>query len=513
MAGSYRYKLSSGQEVEYGDPMLNRGALSGAMFLGQAGNASATDPLLAAAPSPSVPIQRSIDPNLQAAEQHLNTFKAPETAEQIAERKRKQSQGLIDSINTVYDDEVAASRTRGQERVSMDNAVAVLSGLMGGTEAVRTRNAVNEKNDKEVQAINNKRATDLARIYTTISSDADAEAREQAADATRSAEEIVARRSAAQAKALESVKGIAAGGLVDFDSFRSSPQNAKVYEYAVDAAGSEEALRAAFMLNRPQDQIVGTPVRMGNKYVQAYQNPLTGKVKYESLDLPVDLPDTYSSFQKLGDNLVAIPENWDGDTTKLRTIAGSPSTMERLQQQSLLLDIQKKQADLSDSGETTQKAQQKAEALTLAEELRKDDAVGKKSAIGASAAKLVPWGRSLGLQGDRAAFEAKVDTLKANLTLDNLKLLKGAMSDKDLAFLQAVGSSLNTDMSESAFNTELDKIITKLGGIPPYGAVDLSTAQLGAQLQPGEILVKDKATGQIGAIPEGEFDASLYEKQ
>lgn len=33
------------------------------------------------------------------------------------------------------------------------------------------------------------------------------------------------------------------------------------------------------------------------------------------------------------------------------------------------------------------------------------------------------------------------------------------------------------------------------------------------QAQPGEIMVKDKATGQLGYIPENEFDPNIYEKQ
>jgi hypothetical protein len=108
------------------------------------------------------------------------------------------------------------------------------------------------------------------------------------------------------------------------------------------------------------------------------------------------------------------------------------------------------------------KATQKLETLSLARELRKADAVGKGSAVGASVAKFVPFGQSLGLQGNRSAFENRVNTLKSNLTLDNLKLLKGTMSDKDLMFLNSVGSSLTTDMQEKEFDKELDKIITKL---------------------------------------------------
>lgn len=119
-------------------------------------------------------------------------------------------------------------------------------------------------------------------------------------------------------------------------------------------------------------------------------------------------------------------------------------------------------------GATTEKQEQLNNALSIAKELRLDTAVGKSGAVGFALQKFVPFGQSVGLQPNRAAYEARVDTLKANLTLDNLKLLKGAMSDKDLAFLQAVGSSLNTNMSETEFNKELDKVITKLesaGGV------------------------------------------------
>jgi hypothetical protein len=37
-------------------------------------------------------------------------------------------------------------------------------------------------------------------------------------------------------------------------------------------------------------------------------------------------------------------------------------------------------------------------------------------------------------------------------------------------------------------------------------------SQFVSQLRPGEILVRDKASGQIGAIPESEFDPDKYER-
>ena len=127
--------------------------------------------------------------------------------------------------------------------------------------------------------------------------------------------------------------------------------------------------------------------------------------------------------------------------------------------------------------ETAKQQLQQNEALTLARELR-GDSPGKGSAIGASPAKLLPFGQALGLQGNRSAFEARVNTLKSNLTLENLALLKGPMSDKDILFLNSIGSSLNFEMSETQFNSELDRIITKLesaGATPTAGAGGAST--------------------------------------
>jgi hypothetical protein len=139
----------------------------------------------------------------------------------------------------------------------MDNAVSVLSGLTGSTVANNSRGKVLDANAKEEQAINNKRALDLAGVYRQISADAEREAREQLTDATKSAEQILARRQASQTKAIDSIKLMASSGLVDFESFKSSPKNAQVYQYALEAAGgSEDQLAAIFALNRPKETVL-----------------------------------------------------------------------------------------------------------------------------------------------------------------------------------------------------------------------------------------------------------------
>jgi hypothetical protein len=160
-------------------------------------NAAALVPGASAAPVVP-PIQRTIDPAADAATKYLDSFKAPETADQIAERMRQGSQGAIDAINKTFDDQVSANNVIGQERLAQDNAISVLSGLTGSTEAGRTRGATLDRNDKETQAINNERLLKLQSLYTQVSQDARDEALKQREDATADANAIVTRRKEAQ---------------------------------------------------------------------------------------------------------------------------------------------------------------------------------------------------------------------------------------------------------------------------------------------------------------------------
>ena len=82
----------------------------------------------------------------------------------------------------------------------------------------------------------------MGSILRTISKEADDEAREQLQDATRSAEAVVARRKESQARSMENLKLMATSGLVDFDAFKSAPENSKVYQHALDSVDAQRRL-------------------------------------------------------------------------------------------------------------------------------------------------------------------------------------------------------------------------------------------------------------------------------
>lgn len=429
------YQTGTGTPMVIGNPGINPGLAAVGTAGAQANQGINRTVLDGGTPTPT-----------SAAEQFLNTFQAPETREQIVERRRRESQDLIGSINRTYDDEVRRKQEIGQERLSIDNAASVMSGLMGSTPAGESRKKTLDANEQEVQAVNNRRAMELNAVYSDINAAADLEAREQLADATRNAEQIVERRQQTQQKAMDSLKLMAQGGLVDFDSFRSSPQNEKVYNYALEAVGgSEEALKAMFLLNRPQDQIIGTPQRIGNQFMQAYQNPITGKVNYEALDLPIDLPTEYNTFQKLGDNLVAVPDGWDGDTSKLVTVAGQPS-QEDLLRRTLLqeqvtgarLSNEKTSRELSavDTGELTPK--QVSTAIQLSNSLKTHPAYTDMSDI------------STGMQGVRVGLSQKngFGDITAINAFQRMVDPGATVREGDVALLQTASAFIDKTLSD-----------------------------------------------------------------
>lgn len=69
---------------------------------------------------------------------------------------------------------------------------------------------------------------------------------------------------------------------------------------------------------------------------------------------------------------------------------------------------------------------------------------------------------------DAADFVTRFDSLKSLLTLENMGLMKGVLSDSDMKVIQQASASLNRSMTEKEFKKELSKIKgilqSKLGG-------------------------------------------------
>lgn len=106
--------------------------------------------------------------------------------------------------------------------------------------------------------------------------------------------------------------------------------------------------------------------------------------------------------------------------------------------------------------EDTVKIETFTDIARLASELK--DMAGKGIAVGPTAAiSRIPGTKAFD-------YRQKVNQLINTLAAGNLDKLKGAMSDKDIVFLQKINTSLDLGMTEKSFNQELDRIYNNITG-------------------------------------------------
>lgn len=110
-------------------------------------------------------------------------------------------------------------------------------------------------------------------------------------------------------------------------------------------------------------------------------------------------------------------------------------------------------------GETTsfEKAQKAEEIIALIESLENDKSLS--NAVGPISSRLPT------LRGGTADFETKFKTLISKVAIENLNLLKGPMSDKDIQFIKEQAAALNLSMSEKGFREGLETLKTKFENV------------------------------------------------
>ncbi len=473
------------------------------------------------------------------AQSFLDTQAPPKTEEQLVKEKTDASKGLIDSLNGLYDTKLSDQAKTNELNSAETNAQSVLRGLMGSTEAGNRAVAASERGNKANAGILAEKQTALQNIYTKIQTDAKTEAYTQLQNAKVDAKDVLARAEADRTKAVENVKILAGAG---FDLSSIKANDPETYKGLVQKVGGEDKLNALFVINRPKNDVVGTPIRVGDHYVQMYKNPLTGAVTAENVKLPDGLPDVYSKFETIKDAagnqvLVAIPDNWDGDVSKLKKVGGgstgtdTPTTYvaganpvvdswaNRIQNGSAkLTDIPASQVALRNSvsvaldamgntadGKPTTTELGKAALSTAKGLLEKFNAGKGTSAVGKSGI-LGSFGYGLIPGTDRANFLTDLNSLKSQLALDGVKYLKGqgAVSDSERALLAQATTKLNAAQSEDEFKKTLEDIINKLSG-PSSSS---QTAGTVAPAPAGYVNIK-KPDGTVGSIPEGNLDAAI----
>jgi hypothetical protein len=429
-----------------------------------------------------------------AAESYLEggAFTTPQTSEQIAREKIRGAQGEIDALNKYGADLIQTQTQTNNQRLQDTNSINALTGLAGSSEAATNTQQTRAQNTQDIQKIQDQVSVKVQGILSQIRQDATTEAAQQRADAVTGAKASIEYQAQREEKASQHATTLAASGVTVDGLKKTDPAS---YQRLADSVGGEGMLKALFTLNRPQETIIDKKIE-GGKYMVAYQNPITGKISIETLD--TGLPVGYSNTIDAGNRILAVPDNWDGDPSKLVTInkgltpsqaasasggsGGGGASDTGVQVSSAaqnIIDQINLGANLDDLIKGTSNAAQSLRNEVLAGlnaqggmtdknvEILTEGKTVVDSLLSTKAYKAM-GGYSTLIGGQFSTSygdaQAKAGQLSAILARDNLGLLKGAMSDKDLAFIQSMSSGFEGagTQSEGFIKERLETIQTKL---------------------------------------------------
>lgn len=287
-----------------------------------------TTPTPAPTPSPTITVPK----NTEAENMLLNPVQ-PKTEEEIRFEKTKAVQSEIDSLNNYYDTlmtrRVDEEQVLGEKRDKQTNAMSVLSGLAGSSDATTKSRETSEYNTKQVSQAKNEvesqRAVAINEILSGIREESVEEAKQSRLESRESAETAIALREQKTQKMIDNVALLAGNG-VTFEGLKQS--NPEAFASMAQTVGGEEYLKAMLTLGRPIETILDKQIVDG-KYIIAYQNPIDGKTRVETLDLGI--PSGYNKTIDAGDKILFVPDNWSGDTSELISInKGLTPTQQRI---------------------------------------------------------------------------------------------------------------------------------------------------------------------------------------
>ena len=484
-------------------------------------------------PAPDVvvppPIDRTVTPNAPVT---------PNTPDFLGDADRdasRDAQREINSLNRYADQQIEAMKPRQDERLRETSSINTLNGLAGSTEANRTTEktvAVNKQENDLVRAEAEARAgTIMANISTKALNRATFERESFFADA----ETKEANRTAEIQETVENITFLAQSGATA-DGFKS--MDSEGYQYLVDTLGSEEMVKAHFTLNRSKEQILDSRVENG-KYVIAYENPIDGSVRIESVDL--GLPTGYSKTVDAGNRIIAFPDDWDGDPAGLVTInkgltpaqaakgtgtgTGTPGEVS-VEAQSWADLITKGQAKISNvpskmrnevakaiaSADPTLTGANQAAIDTASTSIGSiDDILGLMDGIGSGATAFQRWMFGIVPGSESADINAKIVTLDALVGFEALNQMRansptggalGQITERELALLAATQGSFETLQSTPQLKATLNKVKTSFQRIRAINSINTTPEQYKASFPDATQAELDQLTSRIQVYQE-----------
>lgn len=365
---------------------------------------------------------------------------APRSVESLQREKTRAAQGEINALRDYEATLLKEQAVLNNQDERATSSVSTLTGLGGSSEANVQQRQASDRSKLADRGITDRIAVQVQGILSEIRKDAVTEARQSRLDARDDETAYLANQATRRELASKNLAALAASGVTNEGLKKTDP---KSYQHLVDTYGSEEAVKGAFVLNTPQDQILDKKIQ-GSKYIISRQNPITGKVTVEVMDIP-GLPDDYSGSVDLGDRIMFYdPSDPQG------------------KQFFMSKGLTPVQASKESTAVTTDSTSSASNVLGTVDEAISQVNIGSAGVIG---------GPTKNISGSPAYNLVKtIDTLKANLAFDELAKMRaasktggalGSITERELDLLGSTVASLDVGQSPEQLKKNLESIRTR----------------------------------------------------
>lgn len=384
----------------------------------------------------------------------------PVNEKAIRDQTRKRMQSSIDAINANYANLISQEKVQAQDRSGQTRALNARSGTIGSDFGQAAQEKTTQYNKQQQQYLVDQQNAQVTSVMQNIEDRASAEIQSRKNEALGKYQMELGEFDKAQEQARGDFALLAKSG-ADLNSFNPAQKAALFRQAGYDDTWGDLIYNAMKPKNRIEYKFEKLADGRGLFYGV---DPLTGELVTK--DVNVDLPPDWD-MQIAPDGTIL---GYDKNTGEARVLSGKGEfgkpedssdallTPEQAEQLGVPYGTTKQGAFGSVPGQS-EKAQAAENSLTnINTVLGLIDTItnhpGLKSATGTSRLRTA-------IPGSNARdFVAKFDQLKALLSLDNIKYLKGtgAISDAEQQLLANAASALRRDIGTDDFVAELDRL-------------------------------------------------------
>lgn len=439
----------------------------------------------------------------------------------IREQTKARLQPIVDATQKYYDELRAKEEAAGIVRARRTQGINVRAGLGGSDFASANAEATDKENKSAIQAIESERALKLTSIFDTIDERATKETETARKLASENAEKRVSLLSQIQDQARKDITEIAKGGF-SLEKFREDP----AYQQVLKESGlSEFELDAMYSANLPKKAAKDINYqKIGNNKIAAFYVGDDGTIKKQEYDFEIPAEKDLKVID-------GVPYLYDPTTQVLEPARGfAPKPKET------------DAVVTADGTVVTLSKDQSARLSRIVDDVRVDPDVKSFVEIRDGYERVQTGAQLNNAQGDLSLLFGYMKLLDPNSVVRETEF---ANAEAAMGYAQRIlnipakaikgerltpearkqFSSAAKDLyrrKEASYKKAADYYEgrAKADGLDPklvmrdYGTTvtDPTADQMRSQLKPGEIMVKDNKTGQVGAVPEKEFDSKIYTK-